>query len=191
MTLLLETERLRLRPFETRDVEVFSRYRSDPEVARYQGWDAPFSLEQAARFVTEMQSEQPGRPGGWYQLAIEVKSTAEMIGDCAFTVLSEDHRQAEIGFTLAREHQGKGYAREAVERLLGYLFSDLRLHRVRANCDPENTASGRLLERLGMRHEGRFIESLWFKGSWVGEDWYAILDREWRAIHPDDSSGLR
>lgn len=150
--LILETERLRLRPFETRDVEAFSRYRSDPEVARYQGWDAPFSLEQAARFVKEMQSEQPGRPGGWYQLALELKATGEMVGDCAFIVLFEDSRQAELGFTLAREHQGKGYAREAVDKLLGYLFSDLRLHRVRANCDPENTNSRRLLERLGMRH---------------------------------------
>ena len=184
MALILETSRLILRPFDEQDVEAFSRYRSDPEVARYQGWEAPFSLEKAARFVAEMQVEQPGRPGGWYQLAIALKSSSLLIGDCAFTVLLEDSRQAEIGFTLAREHQGQGYAREAVEKLLEYLFTVLRLHRVRANCDPDNTSSGRLLQRVGMRHEGRFIESLWFKGAWVGEDWYAILDREWRTLHP-------
>lgn len=184
MPLILETDRLILRPFEDRDIEAFSHYRSDPEVARYQGWNAPYSLEQAARFVTAMQAEKPGRPGSWYQFAIELKSKPILIGDCAFTVLLEDSRQAEIGFTLAREHQEKGYAREAVEKLLNYLFSELHLHRVRANCDPENAPSGRLLERLGMRHEGRLIESLWFKGAWVSEDWYAILEREWRALHP-------
>jgi len=47
--------------------------------------------------------------------------------------------------------------------------------------DPENTASGRLLRKVGMRHEGRFVESLWFKGGWASEDWYAILRQEWQA----------
>ena len=175
----LETPRLILRPFEDRDAAPFALYRSDPEVARYQGWEAPFSLEQAAQFVAEEKSKTPGEPGQWVQLAMELKSTGEMIGDCAFYRLSEDPRQAEIGFTLARAFQGQGYAAEAVTRLLDYLFGGLGLHRVRANCDPENTSSARLLERVGMRHEGRFVESLWFKGRWAGEDWYAVLKREW------------
>lgn len=102
-----------------------------------------------------------------------------MIGDLAFKRLSEDFRQAEIGFTLAREFQGKGYAAEALICLFNYLFDELNLHRIRANCDPENLASARLMEHMGMRHEGHFLESLWFKGRWTGEDWYAILQKEW------------
>ncbi len=179
MSLPLETPRLILRPFEDRDIEPFSRYRSDPEVARYQGWEAPYSLEQAARFVDGMKSIRPGIPGQWYQIAIEHRHSRELLGDCAFLILLEDQRQAEIGFTLARASQSQGYASEAVARLLDYLFADFNLHRVRANCDPENTASSRLLERLDMRHEGHFIESLWLKGRWCDEDWYAILRREW------------
>lgn len=181
MAFPLETTRLILRGFEDRDTATFARYRSDPQVARYQGWEAPYSLAQAARFVEEMKTLQPGIPGRWYQIALEHKHSRKLIGDCAFQILMEDQRQAEFGITLARAYQGQGYAAEAITCLLDYLFNRLTLHRVRANCDPANTASARLLERLGMRHEGRFIESLWLKGQWCDEDWYAILGREWQA----------
>ena len=175
----LETPRLILRPFQETDLEAFSAYRSDPQVARYQSWEAPFTLEQAAAFIREMQSTQPGTPGAWYQLAIERKSTPGLIGDCAFHVFAQDPRQAEIGFSLARAFQGQGYASEAVHRLLDYLFSELDLHRVSAICDAENHASARLLERVGMRREGHFIENIWFKGAWGSEYSYALLQAEW------------
>lgn len=180
MSFRMETPRLILRAFENRDIGPFAAYRSDPEVARYQGWEAPFSLEQATRFVNEMKAQTPGTPGAWFQVALELKSGGEMIGDVVFKVLAEDPRQAEIGFTLARAFQGHGYAAEAVKCLLDYLFGTLNLHRVRANCDPQNQSSIRLMEWVGMRHEGRFVESLWFKGRWADEDWYAILRREWK-----------
>jgi aminoglycoside 6'-N-acetyltransferase len=181
MAVQFETQRLLLRPFEEKDIEQFSRYRSDPEVAKYQGWQAPYSLEQAARFVRDMKSTTPGVPGQWYQLALELKASGEIIGDSAFKRLAEDARQAEIGFTLARPFQGQGFASEAVTRLLDYLFGELKLHRVRANIDPLNSASQRLLERIGLRLEGRMVESLWYKGYWADEAWYAILRREWES----------
>ena len=179
--LRLETPRLILRPFEDRDVETFSAYRSDPDIARYQGWDAPFSLEKARQFVAEMRRAVPAAPGDWYQLALELKSSGTMIGDFAFKVLAQDPRQAQVGYTLARAYQRQGFATEALTRLLDYLFTDLDLHRVHANLDPENSASARLCARVGMRHEGRFIDSLWFKGRWASEDWYALLQDEWQA----------
>ncbi len=126
-------------------------------------------------------SRQPvGIPGEWCQLALELKAGGEMIGDVAFCILKEDNLQAEIGFTLSRRYQGQGYATEALRRLLAYLFDELQLHRVRANCDPENTASTRLLERVGMRQEGHMLHSLWLKGRWADEYWYAILREEWQ-----------
>ena len=105
-----------------------------------------------------------------------------MIGDCAFCVLTEDPRQAEIGYTLARAHQGNGLASEAVLRLLAYLFDTLGLHRVRARCDADNLASAKLLERVGMRREAHYIENAWFKGKWGSEYEYAILDKEWAQL---------
>src|SRR5579875_1513874 len=67
----LETSRLVLRPFEERDLRHFVAYRSDPSVARYQGWDAPYRLEQATAFLREMRRTRPEESGSWYQVAIE------------------------------------------------------------------------------------------------------------------------
>jgi aminoglycoside 6'-N-acetyltransferase len=150
-------------------------------VARYQSWEAPYSPVKAAEFIEELKQTRPGQPGEWYQVALALKATGEMIGDCAFHVLADDPLQAEIGFTLATPYQGQGYGSEAVTRLLAYLFNDLNLHRVRAFCDVENTASARLLERVGLRREGHFIENFWFKGRWASEYAYGILAREWQA----------
>ena len=86
---------------------------------------------------------------------------------------------AEIGFTLARRHQGQGYATEALSGLLDHAFRDLDLHRVKAICDVKNKPAVSLLERLGMRREGTFIESVWFKEAWGSEHSYALLRREW------------
>lgn len=180
MPFRMETPRLILRPFEERDIRAFANYRSDPEVARYQGWEAPYSLDKAQQLVSEMMARMPGEPGEWYQIAIERKTGVDLIGDVVFQRLHEDPHQAEIGFTLARSFHGQGFALEAVSALLDYLFGELGLHRVRANCDPLNEGSIRLLQKVGMRHEGRFIESLWFKGGWADEEWYALLEREWQ-----------
>jgi aminoglycoside 6'-N-acetyltransferase len=175
----LQTARLLLRPFVPSDASIFAAYRSDPEVARYQGWEAPFEVPQARAFIASMEQVVPGTPGAWYQLAICLRETGELVGDCAFRVLADEARQGEIGFTLARPHQGHGYATEAVKGLLGHLFGALKLHRVRAICDVENPASARVLERVGFRCEGQFRENAWFKGHWSSEYLYAILSREW------------
>ena len=119
----LETERLAIRRFADSDLEPFLAYRNDPEVARYQSWDSCTGRE-ATAMIEELKSEQPGTPGEWFQFAIELKETGALVGDCALKV-EEDGRQAEVGFTLSREHQGKGYASEAVSRLLDYAFGQL------------------------------------------------------------------
>jgi aminoglycoside 6'-N-acetyltransferase len=168
-----------MRAFQDRDIEVFAAYRSDPDVAKYQGWDTPYSLEKAAQFVAENKVIRPGTPGEWHQIAIELKDGGNFIGDCVFHILAEDAQQAEIGFTLARLYQGQGYATEAVTRLVDYLFGDLQLHRIRATCDVENLASSKLLERIGMRREAYFVENIWFKGKWGSEYAYGLLRHEW------------
>jgi RimJ/RimL family protein N-acetyltransferase len=173
----LETERLILRRFADSDLAPFLAYRNDPQVARYQAWES-CTKHNASAMIEELKSLQPGTPGEWFQFAIELKQTGALIGDCALKV-EQDGRQAEIGFTLSREHQGKGYASEAVSRLLDYAFGDLGLHRVIAITDRENEPSLALLERLGMRREGCFVRNAWFKGRWASEYLYAVLDEEW------------
>lgn len=180
MTFRWETERLILRPFTENDLEAFAAYRSDPEVARYQGWDAPYSMENALIFFQFLKNLRPGIPGEWYQIAVEHKEQGRIIGDLAFHITREDARQAEFGVTFDRAYQGQGYALEALRRLLAYAFDELGLHRVFSRLDARNIASDRLMQRLGMRREAHFIQNQWWKGEWTDEYWYAILAEEYR-----------
>jgi RimJ/RimL family protein N-acetyltransferase len=175
----IESERLRLRRFRGRDLRVFLAYRNDPEVARYQSWKR-VSPGEGRRILGAMRGLAAGTPGRWLQIALEDKTTGVLIGDCAIRVDRVENRQAEIGFTLGREHQGRGFATEAVSRLMRFAFEDLRLHRLTARTVCENVRSIALLERLGMRREGHFIDNSWFKGAWASEYLYALLEREWR-----------
>jgi len=176
----LTTERLIIRRFQASDLEYFLAYRNNPEVAKYQGWSLPCSRESVIAFIDEMKSIQLAAPGIRSQVAIELKSTGEMIGDIFFIVFQEEARLARLGYSLAPAHWKHGYASEAVSRMLDYLFGELCLHRVAADCDPENIASVRLLERLGFRREGHFIESFPLGDNrWGDEYYYGLLEREW------------
>jgi RimJ/RimL family protein N-acetyltransferase len=175
----LTTQRLVLRRFRPQDLDTFIAYRSDPETARYQSWEAPYPPSQARQFLRELQATHPDTPGEWFQFAVALRRTDRLIGDCAALVRADDPRQAEVGFTLAPEHQGYGYATEAVRRLLHYLLIERGKHRVRATCDDRNTRSAAVLERVGMRREGHLLESTWSKGEWTNDLLYAVLRREW------------
>ena len=87
----------------------------------------------------------------------------------------------EIGFIVHPDHQGHGYATEAARVLLELAFEHLRLHRVCARLEPRNVASGRVLEKLGMRREAHLVENEFVKNEWQSELVYAMLRREWEA----------
>ena len=171
--------RVALRRLHLGDVDGFTAYRSSAEVARYQSWEAPYPRAAGEQLVREMMARHPDTAGEWFQFAVILRSTGELIGDCAARPHPDDFRQAEIGFTIAPAHQGHGYATEAVRRLLDYLFERRAKHRVTACCDARNAASAGLLERLGMRREGHLRESTWAKGEWTDDLLYALLGREW------------
>jgi RimJ/RimL family protein N-acetyltransferase len=174
----IESERLILRRFEDSDLTPFVAYRKDPEVARYQSWD-PCDEQEAKAIIREMGAARVGVPGEWFGFAIESKETGTLIGDCALRIDEHEPYRAEVGFTLAREYQGRGFASEAVAHVLDYAFGTLGLHRIIAIADCRNAPSVALLERLGMRREGHFVENVWFKGGWADEYLYAVLSHEW------------
>ncbi len=175
----IRTPRLLLRRLRRGDASALWRYRRDPEVARHQGWD-DYSEEQAITMVREQSSFEPGFAGTWFQLAVELLERDELIGDIGIHTLPPDGRQSELGFTLARDHQRKGYATEAVAAVLDYLFTELKQHRVTASVHPENEASIALLRRLGFRQEGRHCQSVWIKGAWQDDLQFALLRAEWK-----------
>jgi aminoglycoside 6'-N-acetyltransferase len=187
----LKGERVTLRRFKLADLKPFVAYRSDPDVARYQSWDSPYPLAHGERLIKAMRRQHPDTPGQWFQFAVVLSSTGELIGDCGTKSDAVDPRQAEIGYTIARQQHGRGYGTDTVRTLLGYLFDSRDKHRVTASCDPRNTGSIRLLERIGMRREGHMLESDWFKGEWADDLLYAMLDREWKAARTQSASGAQ
>ena len=170
-----------LRRFRLGDVPEFVAYRSRAEVARFQSWDAPYPREEGERSIRELMQEHPDTAGQWFQFAVGLRPAGQLIGDCAAKPDAEDPRQCEIGFTIATEYQGHGYATEAARLLVGYLFTARGKHRITANCDARNTASAAVLERLGMRREGHLRQSTWAKGEWTDDLLYGLLREEW---HP-------
>ncbi len=173
-----ETPRLLVRPFAAADLEAFVAYRAHPDVERYQSWSG-YTLDQGRELIESMQGVTPGVPGQWYQFALEERTGSTLVGDLALKVDESEPRAAEVGFSLAPAHQGKGYGTEALQALLGYAFGTLKLYRVIAVTDALNTPAAALLERVGMRREAHFHENVFFKGAWGSEFLFAMLEREW------------
>lgn len=171
--MILETARLGLRRFGAGDAAVLAAYRSVPEVARYQGWEAPVRLGTAVRLVRDWAAAAPEEPG-WFQYAVELRADRTLVGDIGVK-LDESLRLAEIGYTFAPEHQGRGYATEAVGALLRDLFDRRGVHRVSAVCDRRNDRSAALLRRLGFTEEGMLRQAAFYHGEWVDELMFGLL----------------
>lgn len=169
----LTTARLLLRPLQSADAEALAGYRSDPDVARYQSWLTPYTVQDALSLIDDLGSADPSAPG-WFQYGIVLLENDALIGDLGVN-LADNRRQAEIGFTLAAEQQGKGYGTEAVGRMLDHLFDDRGLHKVSAECDARNPASAALLERVGFQQEGRLREHTYVKGEWTTDLLFGLL----------------
>lgn len=175
----IATERLLLRRFSDADAETLAAYRSDPEVARYQSWDAPFPLDRARAAVQGFQEADPEAPG-WFQWAIERTAGGAHLGDLGVH-LHHNRRQAGLGFTLAAQFQGRGYATEAVLGMLDHLFRVQGLHKVSAECDARNVRSAALLTRAGFRQEGHLRAHTWFKGEWADDLLFGLLAEDRRS----------
>ena len=180
----LTTERLRLRPFTRGDVDGVFAYRRREDVARYL-FDAPLSRDDCAEAIQQrigqvaLQAE-----GDKIVLGVELAETSALIGEVSLIWRHVDARQGEIGWIFDPLYHGHGYATEAANGLLELGFGAGDLHRISARCDVRNTASWRLMARLGMRREAHFREHGLFKGAWDEEFVYALLQAEWRALHP-------
>ena len=173
----LQTARLLLRPMEAADTDAIFAMRSDPVVQRY-GSHAPWTELQAAVDYIE-RDVQAMAAGTHAQFAVVRQEDAAVVGTCTLFHLDESCRRADVGYVLLPSQWGRGYASEAVARLLDWGFDALRLNRVEADVDPRNTASARVLGRLGFTLEGHLRER-WIVGGEVCDSlMYGLLAREW------------
>lgn len=177
----IETERLMLREFREDDWEDMLAYWSNPLYERYYAEHrdpARVARDLVTRFV-EARSTEPRRS---WQLAIALKDTGDdhLVGNCGIRINDPDRGEANIGYELNPDVWGNGYATEATGAIVRFGFEDLHLHRIWAECVAENTASARVLEKLGMRREAHFREHRYYRDRWWDTLIYAILAREWR-----------
>lgn len=174
------TARLLLQPMQIEHARAVFEYRSDAHTNRYQNF-IPQTLHEVEVFINN-NTKVFNSPDSWFQLIIIEKSTNKVMGDIGLHFWGHDNQQVEIGCTLSKKHQGKGYAREAMKMTIGYLFGKYNKHRIIASVDPDNEKSIKLLERTGFKKEAYFREGLFFKGFWVDDVIYAILEKEWNSI---------
>ena len=175
----LETERLVLRPFEERDLEAMYAIQSDAESARWLYNEARSLDETEALLAKKIAGDRFRAEGDWITAAVVARATGQFVGDVSMRWVSEQHKTGEIGFIFDRAHQGLGYATEAARALLAFAFERMRFHRVIGRTEARNTASARVLEKLGMRLEAHLVENEWVKNEWQSELAYAMLEHEW------------
>ena len=179
LKLPLRTERLVLRRFDAGDLDAFHAYHSLPETARFLPREAKSytqSMESVAKYANFVFEKE----GDWICLAVEAADSPGLLGEVVLKWLP-GCGQAEIGWSLAPEARGKGYAAEAATELLRLGFEELGFHRIDAKLDALNTASAALCERLGMRLESTQVDKWHYKDQWATEVVYAMLADEWQA----------
>lgn len=174
---MIESSRLLLRPFTKNDKIDFFKYRSQPDVAKYQSW-RPTSLADVDLFFADLPSEFD-LPSTWFQLGIFLNGDETLIGDLGVHFTGTQNLQCELGCTIGPKYQNKGYATEAMRMVIYHLFSKYNKHRIFASIDPDNVASIKLIEKLKFRKEAHHIQSYYNKGRWTDDLIYAILQKEW------------
>jgi RimJ/RimL family protein N-acetyltransferase len=168
----IPARRLRLRTPVAADLPSYLAYRNAPDLA------SRISKEEGRSFLLT-QEQMPDDAPGWRMFSVERLDRAGLIGEVGVFIKTENLQQGDIGWWLHADHRGQGYALEAAQVLVDWCFSKRGLHRVTANCLSSNAASIAVMGRLGMRFEGRSIESCLKDGVWQDESRYALLHREW------------
>jgi ribosomal-protein-alanine N-acetyltransferase len=146
----IETSRLYLRQFSMADLNALSAIRSDPEVMRFIGSGQPHSADQIKESLDHILA-------GWKQLgfgrwAVVHKPDKKLMGWCGLAFLDKTE-EIEIGYGISKEYWGRGFTTEAAAASIRYGFEELKLNRIVAVAMPENIASRRVMEKIGMRYE--------------------------------------
>ena len=172
----IHTSRLVLRRFTCEDLEAFQAYRSDPILALYQEWE-PMPDEEARSFLAGQAERTLGIPRQWLQVAVTLSETGEIIGDLGLCAVAGNEGVVEIGFTVARAAQGRGYATEAVAAILDALLTRMQVRSVVAVTDARNAASVALLRRVGFEHES--TATTIFRGETCEEHRFVLSKTQW------------
>lgn len=172
---VLTTERLLLRELTEDDFDAVHAYGSDPEVVEFVPWGP--NTEQVTRdFLERNIRKAEADPRQDFVFGVVPHDTGRLVGSIG---LYCNGHQAMLGYAFGREAWGRGYATEAARAMVGMAFEVLHLRRVWASCDPDNTASARVLQKCGMTLEGQLREDNDIRGRLRDSLVWGILEREW------------
>lgn len=173
--LRLVTPRLALRELAPEDAPAIQEWAADPEVARFMVW-GPNTPEDTAAFLRRVRAARLEVPRRTFELGIELRASGALVGACGTRVRSPEHRIADLGYALRRDAWGQGLATEAARALVEFGFRTLGMHRIWATCHVDNARSARVLEKAGMRREGRLREDVLKGGAWRDSWLYAVVE---------------
>jgi len=170
--MILDTARLHIRPLEERDVDALFEFLSDPNTMTF-FVEGTYTKEVILQMIQDNITEKK-------HYGIIDKQTNKLIGKLVFYEWFMEQTY-EIGWIMNSRFTNQGYTTEAASEVLRYGFSILKAHRIIATCQPENIASKRICEKLGMRLEGLFKKCIYVKpGIWWDELFYAILEDDYK-----------
>lgn len=172
----LITARLLLREFCSTDLESLAAFSNHPEMRRFESGipDHKTALGYLKRVILKAGET----PRTQYHLAISVPPKDKIIGRISLICQNPEIREWEIGWAVNNNDWGKGFASEAAQQVLEYAFRNLNAHRVVAFCHAENTASVKVMKKIGMKQEGHLRQTRWFNNCWADEFVYAILESD-------------
>lgn len=169
----LDTARLRLRAYSEDDIAELVPLIGAREVAATTGRiPHPYAVKDAEEFLAKIESDREVR------LAVTLRDSSRLIGGVGLRLV-EQHQQAELGYWLGVPYWGRGYGTEAAREMLRFGFEGLKLHRIFATHFSSNPASGRILRKLGMRHEGCQRQHFRKWDEFVDLELYGMLQAEW------------
>ncbi len=175
---MITTQRLLLRAYTLADASALHHLVSAREVAlNTLRIPHPYPQGEAERWIA---SHDEIRKQGDYPFAVVLRDSEELVGTVGLHI-KEEHDHAEIGYWIGVPYWGRGYATEAAAALLRYGFENFPIHRVWAMHFSRNPASGRVLQKIGMRHEGTLRQHMKKWDQYVDLEYYGLLRSEFTA----------
>ena len=174
----LQTERLRLRPFQESDAASVLALFMDKGFLEYSSAPLFKSIKEADALV--VRDAEKRASGERLRLGIERLEDAAVIGYCDVFNIDRDCQKGEIGYGLLTKECGFGFMNEALLAFLNWVLNELPLNRVMVELDPANTNSEKIVKRLGFTKEGHFRENCIVNGVVSDSVFYGLLKRDFQ-----------
>lgn len=174
------TERLVLRKFHLDDVEqMYNNWAKDPENVKYVTWKAHENMNETLKVVSQWISEYEN--SNCYRWVITLKDNNHVVGDISVIDMFEENECCEIGYIISKKYWNMGFMTEALRAVLKFLFERVGFHRIQLRHDTNNPASGRVMQKNGLKYEGIIRDARKTNtGFWCDTSLYSILRSEFK-----------